>query len=203
MAKPDFTFERELLAAGPRWVAGVDEVGRGPLAGPVGVAAVILDPQDLPDGLDDSKILSPARRATLCAIIFDKALAVSISFAPPAEIDRLNIRGATLAAMRRAVAALSPAAGFVLVDGRDVPPGLPCPARALVKGDARSLSIAAASIVAKVARDALMARLDATHPGYGFAGNAGYGTARHIAALAQLGPTPAHRASFRPKALPR
>jgi ribonuclease HII len=201
MSAPDLFFERGLIAQGLRRVAGVDEVGRGPLAGPVGVAAVILDPDDPPEGVDDSKALSAARREAASERIFAKAVSVAIAFASVAEIDALNIRGATLAAMARAVAALSVRADYVLVDGRDVPPGLACPARAIVGGDGRSLSIAAASIVAKVARDALMTRLDAECPGYGFARHAGYPTRAHIEALARLGPSPFHRRSFRPKAL--
>ena len=197
MGAPDFAFERELFARGCRLVAGVDEVGRGPLAGPVGVAAVILDPDDPPEGVDDSKTLSPARREALCELVYAKALCVSIAFASVAEIDARNIRGATLLAMARAVNGLSLRADFALVDGRDVPDGLCCPARAIPHGDARSASIAAASIVAKVARDALMRRLDAVCPGYGFARHAGYATRAHIEALARLGPTPFHRRSFR------
>ena len=201
MARPDFAFERALIRGGRRLVAGVDEVGRGPLAGPVGVAAVILDPDDPPEGVDDSKALSAARREALSELIFAKAASVAIAFASVAEIDALNIRGATLLAMARAVAALSPRADFALIDGRDAPPGLCCPARAIVGGDGRSMSIAAASIVAKVARDALMARLDGECPGYGFAAHAGYCTRAHLEALARLGPTPFHRRSFRPKGL--
>jgi ribonuclease HII len=203
MGAPDFAFERELIASGRTLVAGVDEVGRGPLAGPLGVAAVILVPDDLPEGVDDSKALSPARREALSEVIYAKARCVSIAFASVAEIDALNIRGATLLAMARAVNALSLRADFALVDGRDVPDGLCCPARAIVRGDARSLSIAAASIVAKVARDALMTRLDAAYPGYGFARHAGYPTRAHIEALARLGPTTFHRSSFKPKGFPR
>ena len=202
MGAPDFAFERELIARGRSLVVGVDEVGRGPLAGPVGVGAVILDPADLPEGLDDSKALSPARREALSEVVYAKALSVSIAFASVAEIDALNIRGATLLAMARAVNALSLRADFALVDGRDVPDGLRCPARAIVGGDALSVSIAAASIVAKVARDALMRRLDAACPGYGFARHAGYSTRAHIEALARLGPTPFHRRSFNPKGFP-
>lgn len=198
MGAPHFAFERELIAAGRTRVAGVDEVGRGPLAGPVGVAAVILDLDDLPEGLDDSKALAAARREALCEIIYAKALAVSVVFASVEEIDAHNIRGATLLAMARAVNALSLRADFALVDGRDIPGGLRCPARAVVGGDALSMSIAAASIVAKVARDAMMTRLDSSHPGYGFAQHAGYATRRHTEALARLGPTPLHRRSFKP-----
>ena len=187
--------------AGARWVAGVDEVGRGPLAGPVGVAAVILDPEDLPGGVDDSKALTAKRREELNGVIFAKAVAVSIAFASAAEIDAYNIRVATLRAMARALAALAIRPCFALIDGRDVPPGLICPAAPLIQGDARSLSIAAASIVAKVARDALMARMDGFFPGYGFAAHVGYGTDKHQKALARLGPSPLHRCSFKAKAL--
>jgi ribonuclease HII len=201
MSAPDFAFERELFARGCRLVAGVDEVGRGPLAGPVGVAAVILDPDDPPEGVEDSKALSPARREALSQLVYAKARCVSIAFASVAEIDARNIRGATLLAMARAVNGLSLKADFALIDGRDVPGGLCCPARAIVGGDARSASIAAASIVAKVARDALMRRLDDAYPGYGFARHAGYATRAHIEALARLGPTPFHRLSFKPKGL--
>jgi len=201
MGAPDFAFERELIERGCARVAGVDEVGRGPLAGPVGVAAVILDFGDLPDGIDDSKALSAARREALCEVIYAKALSVSVAFASVAEIDSFNIRGATLLAMARAVNGLSLKADFALVDGRDVPGGLRCPARAIVGGDARSLSIAAASIIAKVARDALMTRLDKMHPGYGFADHAGYATRAHVEALGRLGPTTLHRRSFKLKGL--
>ncbi len=201
MGAPTYDNERALIAEGRRLVAGVDEVGRGPLAGPVGVGAVILDPDDLPEGLDDSKALSAARREALAEAVYASAIAVSLAFASVDEIDRFNIRGATLLAMRRAVAALSIKPDYALIDGRDTPPGLLCPARPIVGGDGLSLSIAAASIVAKVARDALMARLDAVHPGYGFARHAGYPTREHAAALARLGPCPLHRRSFKPVAL--
>jgi len=201
MGAPNLALERRLIAQGWRRVAGVDEVGRGPLAGPVGVAAVILDPDDPPEGVDDCKTLTAARREELSELVFAKAASVAIAFASVAEIDALNIRGATLLAMARAVEALSVRADFALVDGSDVPPGLSCPARAIVGGDGRSMSIAAASIVAKVARDALMARLDAAYPGYGFASHVGYATRAHLEALARLGPTPFHRRSFKPKGL--
>jgi len=152
MAKPDYKVERGLLRGGAGHIAGVDEVGRGPLAGPVAVAAVILNPVDLPRGVDDSKALSAAEREKLFEVILCKALSVAIAFASAAEIDALNIRGATLAAMARAVNALSVRPAFALVDGCDWPPGLCCDGRAIVKGDASCLSIAAASVVAKVAR---------------------------------------------------
>jgi ribonuclease HII len=201
MGGPTYKNERALIAQGRLFVAGVDEVGRGPLAGPVGVGAVILDPKNLPKGLDDSKALTAARREELAQAIYAKAIAVALAFASVEEIDRYNIRGATLLAMGRAVAALSVKPHYALIDGCDTPPGLACPAHALVGGDGLSLSIAAASIVAKVARDALMARLDLVHPGYGFAQHAGYGTRAHMAALIRLGPCPLHRRSFKPKAL--
>jgi ribonuclease HII len=201
MGGPTYKNERALIAQGRLFVAGVDEVGRGPLAGPVGVGAVILDPDDLPKGLNDSKVLTAARREELAQAIYAKAIAVALAFASVEEIDRLNIRGATLLAMRRAVAALSVRPDYALIDGRDTPPGLLCPAHPIIGGDGLSLSIAAASIVAKVARDALMTRLDAVHPGYGFARHAGYATREHAAALTRLGPCPLHRRSFKPVAL--
>ena len=186
---------------GARWVAGIDEVGRGPLAGPVAVAAVILDPRNLPKGVQDSKTLSAERREELSRSILDKALGVAIAFASAREIDAFNIRGATLRAMARALGALALRPDFALIDGRDVPDGLCCQARAVVGGDGLSLSIAAASIVAKVARDALMTRLHAHYPEYGFDSHVGYATRRHVAALERWGPSPLHRRSFRVKAL--
>jgi ribonuclease HII len=197
MTEPHFDFEREAMAGGCRWVAGVDEVGRGPLAGPVGVAAVILDPDNLPEGLDDSKALSVARREELRPIIFAKALSVSIVFASAEEIDTHNIRGAALRAMARAVGALSLRPDIALIDGRDVPDGLICPARPIIGGDALSMSIAAASIIAKTTRDALMRNLGRDFPQYGFADHVGYATALHRQALALAGPCPYHRRSFR------
>ena len=196
--KPNLKAERELWAGGARFVAGVDEVGRGPLAGPVCVAAVIFAADAKPiKGIDDSKKLDRAARENLAPLIIDRALAVAVAFAPPEEIDRVNIRQATLNAMARALGALAVRPDYALIDGRDVPLGLAHPARALIGGDALSLSIAAASIVAKVARDRLMTRLDAHFPGYGFAAHAGYGTLAHRKALTALGPCPAHRQSFR------
>jgi ribonuclease HII len=195
---PGLAHERELIAKGARFVAGVDEVGRGPLAGPVGVAAVIFRSGARPPrGIDDSKKLDRERREALFPLIVESALSVSIAFASAEEIDLHNIRGATLRAMARAVAGLSVRPDYALIDGRDVPDALGCPARALVGGDALSLSIAAASIIAKVARDRLMARLDPHFPGYGFSLHAGYATPEHRKALARLGPTPLHRKSFK------
>jgi len=181
---------------GPR-VAGVDEAGRGPLAGPVAAAAVVLRPGRIPDGLNDSKMLTARQRA----VLFDalrRAADVGLAWASVAEIDRLNIRAASLLAMRRAVARLAAPPRHALIDGDAIPPGLPCPAAAVVKGDARCLSIAAASIVAKVARDRAMAALAQAHPGYGWDANKGYPTQAHRAALQRLGVTPHHRRSFKP-----
>jgi ribonuclease HII len=190
---PDFTFEDECGAAP---VAGIDEAGRGPWAGPVVAAAVVLDRDRVPPGLADSKTLSAAARARLHAAIRHCA-AVGIGMATVEEIDRLNIREATFLAMARALEALPVRPAFALVDGNGMP-RLSCPAQCVVKGDARSLSIAAASIIAKVERDRLMDELGADHPGYGWERNRGYGTAEHAAALASLGITPHHRRSFRP-----
>ena len=182
---------------GVELLAGVDEVGRGPLAGPVVAAAVILDPQRPIEGLRDSKVLSPARRARLAEEIQAKALAWAIGEADVSEIDRINILQATLAAMTRAVSALDPAAEYALVDGNRCPP-LACPAEAIVGGDDLVPVISAASILAKEYRDAAMVRWEAEFPGYGFAAHKGYGTAQHLAALEQLGPCPLHRRSFAP-----
>jgi ribonuclease HII len=195
---PHFRIERRQLNAG-RWpVAGMDEAGRGPLAGPVAVAAVILDPKALPRGLDDSKLLSAAERERLYALILKKALCVSVALASAREIDRINIRQATLGAMRRAAAGLSLRPVHMLVDGKDVPDGLCCTGEALVKGDSISMSIAAASIVAKVTRDRLMTRLAQKYPAYGFDSHSGYGTRAHLSALAENGPCPFHRFTFSP-----
>lgn len=190
---PDFTLERSI--AGP--VAGVDEVGRGPLAGPVHAAAVILDPVRLPPGLDDSKKMSETRREKAFDAIMASAIAVGIGVASVEEIDRINILAATMLAMRRAVERLTIRPVHALVDGNKVP-ALACPAEAIVKGDSKVLSIAAASIIAKVTRDRFMSDLDAACPGYGWARNKGYGTADHMAALARLGPSMHHRTSFAP-----
>ena len=194
---PDFTREAAALAGGARSVAGVDEVGRGPLCGPVTAAAVVLDPHRIPAGLADSKTLSHARRTALAAEIAACAQ-VSVAHASVEEIDRLNILQASLLAMRRAVGGLQPAPDFALIDGNRLPPDLGLPALAVVKGDALVLSIAAASIVAKVARDAIMVDLAQQFPGYGWDRNAGYPTKEHLQALLDLGVTPWHRRSFRP-----
>ncbi len=194
--QPDFSLEN---AAGGR-VAGVDEAGRGPWAGPVIAAAVMFGADGPPRALRaliaDSKQLAPARRATVHPRILASAEA-AVGMAAVAEIDGMNILQATLLAMRRAVVRLPAGPDLVLVDGNRAP-ALACPVRAVVGGDRLSLSIAAASIVAKVTRDRLMARLAIHHPGYGWERNAGYGTAEHRAALARLGPCAEHRRSFRP-----
>ena len=179
-------------------VAGVDEAGRGPLAGPVAVAAVILDPARPIAGLNDSKKLSETRREALYPQIVECALAWRIEFVEAGEIDRLNILQATLAGMRRAVAALQPAAALARIDGNKVPKDMPCPAEALVGGDAIEPAIMAASILAKVARDRHMCGLHAQWPQYGFDLHKGYPTPAHLAALAEHGPCPQHRRSFAP-----
>ncbi|MGY6549333.1 MAG: ribonuclease HII [Roseinatronobacter sp.] len=197
MRIPDFTLETTLQRAGARVVVGVDEVGRGPLAGPVTAAAVWLDPACLPAGLRDSKRLGAAARAQLAAQLPTIA-EIGIGHASPAEIDTLNILQATFLAMQRAIAALPRAPDHLLIDGNRLPRDLPCPATAVVRGDATVLSIAAASIMAKVTRDRIMQDLDRRHPGYGWAENAGYPTKRHKNAIADLGVTPEHRRSFAP-----
>jgi ribonuclease HII len=197
--KPDFGAELRLLASGCKCVAGTDEAGRGPLAGPVVAAAVILRPDDLPNGIDDSKRLSKAGREKAFEEIMGKAAAIAFASASAGDIDASNILRASLSAMARAVGALCIAPDHVLADGRDIPPGLPCPGSALVKGDQRSLSIAAASIVAKVMRDRMMAAAHAQFPRYGFITNQGYGSAGHMAAIAEHRPVPRlHRHSFAP-----
>ncbi|MFZ2620804.1 MAG: ribonuclease HII [Alphaproteobacteria bacterium] len=193
----DFSREQVLLAQQFQHIAGVDEVGRGPWAGPVVACAVILNPTQLPHGADDSKKLSAKRREELYAQIMATAH-VGLGEASVAEIDTLNIRNATFVAMQRAVAALPVVPDFLLIDGNALPPNLPCKASAVIGGDGKSLSIAAASIVAKVVRDKLMAELHDTFPHYGWNSNAGYGTAAHQAGLASHGVTPHHRTSFAP-----
>jgi ribonuclease HII len=194
---PDYQFETVALTSGALRVVGVDEVGRGPLAGPVTAAAVWLNPDAIPDGLNDSKVLTEGRRIALSAVLFQLA-DVSIAHASVAEIDALNILRASHLAMTRALQGLRTRPDFALIDGNMIPKGIPCRAQAIIKGDMRSLSIAAASIVAKVARDAIMVDLAQQHPGYGWETNAGYPTAAHREALLSLGVTPHHRRSFRP-----
>ncbi len=178
-------------------LAGVDEVGRGPLAGPVIAAAVILDPANIPEGLADSKALSAKKREFLNALILQSSW-VGVGEANVEEIDEINILQASLLAMERAVSALPQVPQHLLVDGNKLPKTLPCPATAVVKGDARSQSIAAASIVAKTRRDAIMQDLAQQFPGYGWEKNAGYPTKQHREALVKIGLTPHHRRSFKP-----
>ncbi len=179
-------------------VAGVDEAGRGPLAGPVSVAAVILDPLRPIDGLDDSKRLSERRREALYPLIIERALAWRIEFVEADEIDALNILQATMTGMRRALAGLSPCAGHALIDGNRIPQGLACPATAIVGGDGLEPAIMAASILAKVARDRRMRELHVLYPEYGFDRHKGYPSAMHVYALSLHGPCPQHRRSFAP-----
>lgn len=195
--KPDYSFESAAQAHGFARIAGVDEVGRGPLCGPVTAAAVVLDPARIPEGLNDSKKLSAKRRAQLAAEIMASA-DWCVAHASVEEIDALNILQASHLAMCRAVAGLKTAPDHVLVDGNRLPRALGLSAEALVKGDARSVSIAAASILAKEARDLLMVDLAQQYPGYGWERNAGYPTKDHLEALLNLGVTPVHRRSFKP-----
>lgn len=179
-------------------ICGVDEAGRGPWAGPVTAAAVILDPACPIDGLTDSKKLSEKARGRLAPQIRARAAAWSIAEASVEEIDRLNIREATFLAMRRAVLGLVMQPHEIRIDGNALPAGLPAPATAIIRGDLTEPAISAASILAKTHRDAQMAALCAAHPGYGFAAHKGYGTAAHAEALGRLGPSPVHRQSFAP-----
>lgn len=194
---PDFAFEHEAHAHGYQQIAGVDEVGRGPLAGPVVAAAVMLNPDAIPDGLNDSKKLSAKRREELFAEICTSAH-VAIASMNSEVVDRVNIRIATHSAMIEAVNALSQRPDFILIDGRDVPDDLSIEARAIIKGDSYSQSIAAASIVAKVTRDQMMVRANNDYPGYDFHHHKGYGSKRHLDAIKELGPCPLHRRSFAP-----
>ncbi|WKL21697.1 ribonuclease HII [Agrobacterium tumefaciens] len=194
---PDFSFELEARKKGLWPVAGTDEAGRGPLAGPVVAAAVILDPDNIPKGLDDSKKLTKTKRESLFRLIMETSV-VSVASSGPGLIDSMNILRASLDAMRRAVLGLETSPALVLADGRDKPPGITCEAKAVIKGDSRSLSIAAASIIAKVTRDRMMERAGSVHSSYGFEGHAGYGTPAHLRAIENHGPCPLHRMSFRP-----
>ena len=191
-------FEAALECGEDGHIAGVDEAGRGPLAGPVVVAAVILDPLRPIEGLADSKVLSAARREQLAIEIRCRVLAFAICVVEADEIDRLNILGATLAGMSRAVAALAIRPALALIDGNRVPRDLPCRGQAIVRGDASEAAISAASILAKTERDRIMCALDLIHPGYGFHKHKGYPTAEHFESLRRLGPCPQHRRSFAP-----
>lgn len=195
--KPDFEFERAALRSGYLRIAGVDEVGRGPLAGPVTAAAVVLDPARIPEGLNDSKKLSKRARQRL----YDEIILVadvSIAHASVEEIDEINILRASHLAMMRALAGLKKPADYALIDGNMLPRDLVLPAETIIKGDARSQSISAASIMAKICRDCVMLSLAQQHPGYGWETNMGYGSKSHMSALQNLGPTAHHRWSFKP-----
>jgi ribonuclease HII len=199
---PDLSFEAfhaQRLNVSPFMVCGVDEAGRGPWAGPVSAAAVILDPANLPVGINDSKKLNEAARERLFDAILKVAVAHCVVMVDASEIDRLNILAATHLAMARAVGGLAVVPSLALIDGNRAP-ALPCPAVTIVKGDALSLSIGAASILAKVTRDRFMVQADHDYPGYGFARHKGYGVPEHMTTLAKLGPSPLHRMSFKPVA---
>jgi ribonuclease HII len=202
MSRRETVLQASLDWAGPALTAGVDEAGRGPLAGPVVAAAVILEPSRPVMGLADSKTLTPARREVLADTIRARSLAWGLGWADAAEIDTLNILQATMLAMRRALAALTVPPRHVIIDGNRCPDlsglAFECTAEAIVKGDSLVASVSAASILAKVARDEHMRVLDGRYPGYGFADHKGYPTAAHIAALRRLGPSPVHRRSFAP-----
>lgn len=182
----------------PARIAGVDEAGRGPLAGPLVVAAVILDPSRCIEGIGDSKALTERRRELLYPRILDEAVACCIRVIAVPDIDRLNIFQATMQGMRESVSGLAVAATLARIDGNRVPPGLPCEAEAWVGGDARDAAIGAASILAKVTRDRIMLELHERFPHYGFARHKGYGTRQHLEALREHGPCPEHRRSFAP-----
>lgn len=195
--EPDYSFESAARARGYTRIAGVDEVGRGPLAGPVTAAAVVLDPSRIPAGINDSKKLSRKKREALYALIVEVA-DVSIAHVSVEEIDTHNILRASHIAMVRALEGLKTPADYCLIDGNMTPRGLSLPAETIIKGDSRSVSISAASIVAKICRDYVMLSLAQQHPGYGWETNMGYGSKSHISALQNLGVTPHHRRSFKP-----
>lgn len=197
MEQPDYTIEAAAQAKGFLRIAGVDEVGRGPLAGPVTAAAVILDVSQIPEGLNDSKKLTAKKRDAVEGQILEKT-EWAVAHASVEEIDEHNILRASHLAMERAVAALNPAPDYLLIDGNLIPRGLELPSEAVIKGDGKSLSIAAASILAKQARDRLMVELAQQFPGYGWEKNAGYPSKQHREALQTLGVTPHHRRSFKP-----
>lgn len=193
---PDFSYENEKREQGYKFVCGIDEAGRGPLAGPVCAAAVILPPDLDFEGVNDSKKLSEKKREMLYDEITEKAVSWSVAFASVNEIEKHNILGATYLAMERAVESLKIPADFALIDGNRTPPGLKIPSETVVKGDSKSLSIAAASIIAKVTRDRLLAEYDALYPQYKFLQHKGYGTKVHIEAIKEFGPCDIHRPSF-------
>lgn len=192
---PDYSFELAARDAGYRHVCGIDEAGRGPLSGPVVAAACVLEPGTEIPGLNDSKKLTPKKRDLLYDLVIERATDFAVGFATPEEIDSINILNATMLAMRRAIAALKEPADYALVDGNCIR-DYPIPARAIIKGDSLSMSVAAASILAKVTRDRLCLEDDRQYPMYGFAKHKGYGTAEHVAALRTYGPCPIHRKTF-------
>ena len=197
ISKPTLKFERAAIKRGAKFVCGVDEVGRGPLAGPVVVSAVILNHRQVPEGLNDSKVLTAAQREALYEKIMATAI-VSIAVAPPAIIAELNILQASLWAMRKAVLGLQVKADHILIDGNKLPKDLPCPGEAIVGGDGRSVSIAAASIVAKVTRDRMCLIMDCEEPQFGFSSHKGYAAPQHLEALTTHGPGRHHRMDFAP-----
>ncbi|MBQ4153756.1 MAG: ribonuclease HII [Clostridia bacterium] len=193
---PDYIYEKELSENGYKFICGVDEAGRGPLAGPVCAAAVILPIDAEIPGLNDSKKLSEKKREALFPVVIEKAVAYSIAYATVEEIEEHNILNATFIAMNRAVEGLSVRADYALVDGNRVPKDCPVPVTTVVKGDSLSMSIAAASILAKVSRDRLMTEIDKKYPQYNFKKHKGYGTAEHMDCIRAFGPCPEHRPSF-------
>ena len=193
---PDFELEAAAMSRGYNAVCGVDEAGRGPLAGPVCAAAVILDPDTEISGINDSKKLSEKKREALFDVITEKAVAYGIAFATVEEIEEHNILNATYLAMNRAIEQLENKADFALVDGNRVPVGITIDCQTVVKGDAKSMSVAAASILAKVTRDRLLLEYDEKFPQYNFAKHKGYGTAEHMDAIRKFGPCEVHRPSF-------
>lgn len=193
---PDYAYEAAAKSKGFSAVCGVDEAGRGPLAGPVCAAAVILPMDAEIPGLNDSKKLSEKKREALFDVVKETAIAWSVAYADVAEIEEHNILNATFLAMNRAIEGLQIPADFALIDGNRVPKGIRIPCRTVVKGDSLSMSIAAASILAKVSRDRLMLEIDKAYPMYGFAGHKGYGTAAHMASIREYGPCEHHRPSF-------
>lgn len=193
---PDFSYENEKREQGYKFVCGIDEAGRGPLAGPVCAAAVILPPDLDFEGVNDSKKLSEKKREMLYEEITEKAISWSVAFASVNEIEEHNILGATYIAMQRAVESLKVPADFALIDGNRTPPSLKIPSLTVIKGDSKSLSIAAASIIAKVTRDRLLLEYDAIYPQYKFSQHKGYGTKVHIEAIREFGPCDIHRPSF-------
>ena len=197
MALPDFEVETQLITEGYRAVAGVDEVGRGCIAGPVTAAAVILDPKNIPNGLNDSKKLSLKQREKVFSAIQEKCV-FFVAHSTVSEIDQINILQASLLAMERAIAGLNINPDFVLIDGNKSPEDLSAKCKPIINGDSKSLSIAAASIVAKITRDRIMSRLDKEFPGYDWSKNAGYPTKFHKSAILNIGITPHHRRSFKP-----